>query len=349
MATLGETAIVARKAVKFGAIGLVVLMIGRVVVTSAYQYYKSLNPDPPPPPDVKFGKLPKLVFPQQEPVAMQYSLETRTGGLPTNLPTQFTVYFMPIKKPSLLAYDAAKSVATRLDFIAEPLKLAEDTYRWDATDPIPSTFTINVITGAFVLDRRWQVDPSFTTPNLIFNDEQAEDRVLNILSRLELLPEDIKEGEVTMNELKADKDQIVVAVSRSQAHFVRVNLYRKPIEDIPVVYPRSDRGPISVILALQRDEDKQFVNIDYNYYPVERETSAVYPIISAAEAWKRLQAGGGYVVNVKQNVATTVVRDITIEYYDAEEPQQYLQPVYVFRGDNDFVAYVPALSDAWVE
>lgn len=280
---------------------------------------------------------------------MQYSLETRTGGLPGNMPTQFTVYFMPIKKPSLLAYDAAKNVATRLDFIAEPTKLSDDTYRWDSSDPIQSTFTINVITGAFVLNRRWQDDPGYTNPNLIFNDEQATDRVYNILSRLELLPEDIKEGEVTLNELKADKDQIVSAVSRSQAHFVRVNMYRKPIDEIPVIYPRSDRGPISVILALQREEDKQYVNIDYNYYPVDRETSAVYPIISVAEAWKRLQAGASYVVNVKSNTATTVVRDISIEYYDAEEPQQYLQPVYVFRGDNDFVGIVPALSDAWVE
>lgn len=349
MASLGETAIVARKAVKYGAIGLVALMIGRVILTSAYTYWKALHPDPPPPPDVKFGRLPKLVFPQKEPVSMQYSLETRTGGLPGNMPTQFTVYFMPIKKPSLLAYDAAKNVATRLDFIAEPTKLSDDTYRWDSSDPIQSTFTINVITGAFVLNRRWQDDPGYTNPNLIFNDEQATDRVYNILSRLELLPEDIKEGEVTLNELKADKDQIVSAVSRSQAHFVRVNMYRKPIDEIPVIYPRSDRGPISVILALQREEDKQYVNIDYNYYPVDRETSAVYPIISVAEAWKRLQAGASYVVNVKSNTATTVVRDISIEYYDAEEPQQYLQPVYVFRGDNDFVGIVPALSDAWVE
>ncbi|TXH62281.1 MAG: hypothetical protein E6Q84_01580 [Thiothrix sp.] len=349
MATLGETAIVARKAIKFGAIGLVFLMIGRVIVTSTYTYWKSLHPDPPPPPDVKFGKLPKLVFPQKEMPSLQYSLETRTGGVPTNLPTQFTVYFMPIKKPSLLAYDAAKSVANRLDFISEPVKLSEDTYRWETGEPIPSAFTINIITGAFIMDRRWQIDPSFSTPNLIFNNEQAQDRVNNILSRLDLLPDDIKEGEANINDLKADKDQIVSAVSRSQANFVRVNLYRKPINNIPVVYPKSDRGPISVILALQRDEDKQFINIDYNYYPVELETSAVYPIITPTEAWKRLQNGGGYIVNVKQNVATTVVRDITIEYYDAEEPQQYLQPVYVFRGDNDFVAYVPALSDAWVE
>lgn len=349
MANLGETAIVARKAIVYGGIGLVVLMVGRIIVTASYNYWKALHPDPPPPPDVKFGKLPKLVFPQSEQPSLQYRLETRTSGLPTNLPNQHKVYFMPIKKPSLLAYDAAKNVATRLDFIQEPTKLSETDYRWDALEPVPSSLTMDIITGAFVMDRRWQNDASYTNPTIIFTDEQAQDRAYNLLGRLELLPDDIKEGEVIINELKADKDQIVAAVSRSQGHFVRINLYRKPIDEVPVVYPRSDRGPISVILAFQREDDRQFISIDYNYFPVELETSAVYPIISVAEAWKRMQAGGGYVVSVKTNIATVTVREISIEYYDSEDPQQFMQPVYVFRGDDDFVGYVPALSDAWVE
>lgn len=349
MSTLGETAIVARKAIKFGGIALVVLMVGRVILTATYNYYKQLNPDPPPPPDVKWGKLPKLVFPQKEQPALQYRLETRTTGLPTNLPTQFKVYFMPIKKPSLLAYDAAKSVAERLDFVGEPTKLAESQYRWDTAEPFSSTLTIDIITGAFILDRKWQEDPTMIVPTLTFTDEEATEKLYSLLSRVELLPADIKEGTSIVNNVKADKDQIVSAVSRSQSHFVRVNLYRKDVEGVNVVFPKSDRGPISAILALQREESRQFINLDYNYYPVDLETSSVYPIMTVAEAWKRLQAGSGYVVYAKSNVANVTVRDITIEFYDAEEPQQYMQPVFVFRGDDGFVGLVPAVTDAWVQ
>ena len=339
----------ARKAIKYGGIALVFLMVGRIILTASYNYWKSLYPDPPPPPDVKWGKLPKLIFPQKELVSLQYKLETRTNNLPTNLPNQFNVYFMPIKKPSLLAYDAAKSVANRLDFIQEPQKLSESEFRWDTSEPINSSITINIITGAFVLDKKWQEDTTLTVPTVFLSDEQAQDKLYSLLSRVELLPEDIKTGKSTVNNLKADKDQIVTAVSRSQAHFVRVNLYRKDVDGVPVIYPRSDRGPISAILALQREEKRQVINLDYNYYPVDIETSAVYPIIGTAEAWKRLQSGTAYIVSVKQNVATVTVRDVTIELYDAEEPQQFMQPVYVFRGDDDFVAMVPAVSDAWLE
>ena len=32
-------------------------------------------------------------------------------------------------------------------------------------------------------------------------------------------------------------------------------------------------------------------------------------------------------------------------YYDPDVYQEYLQPMYVFLGDNNFVAYLPAITD----
>lgn len=349
MANLGETAIVARKAIKFGGIALVFLMVGRIVLTASVNYWKKIHPAPPPPPDVLFGKLPKIVYPQAEAATYNYTLETPTGGLPAKLPNQFKVFFMPIKKASLLAYDAAQAVATRLDFIQESKKLSETEYRWDSSDPIPSSLTINIITGAFVLDKRWQNDESYTTPTIYYDDSQALDRMHSLLSRVELLPEDIKEGKSTIQYLKADKDQIVSAVSLSQAHFVQVNLYRAPVDGVEVVNPSSKQGLITGILALQREDARQFINLKYNYFPVDMERSAVYPLIGVAEAWQRLQKGEGFIAGVKQNTTNVTIREISIRYYDPDTAQQFMQPVYVFSGDPDFVGYVRAVSDAWVE
>jgi hypothetical protein len=36
-------------------------------------------------------------------------------------------------------------------------------------------------------------------------------------------------------------------------------------------------------------------------------------------------------------------------YYDPDIYQKYLQPVYVFLGNNGFVAYVPAIKEEYVE
>ncbi len=349
MANLGETAIVARKAIKYGGIALVVLMVGRIVLTASIAYWRKLNPPPPPPPDVLFGKLPRVEFPQAEPQTFNFSLETPTGGLPTRLPNQFKVFFMPIKKANLLAYDAAQAIATRLDFIEPAKKLSETEYRWDSSDPISSSLTIDIITGSFVLDKRWQEDTSYTTPTIFFSESQAIDRVYNLLSRIELLPDDIKEGKPTVLPLRADKDQIVSAVALAQAHFLQVNLYRAPVDGVAVVNPRTDVGLITAILALQREDSRQFINLKYDYFPVDLDRSAVYPLIGVSEAWKRLQEGQGFIAGVKPNTTNVAIRDITLQYYDSDMPQQFMQPVYVFTGDPDFTAYVSAVSDSWLE
>ncbi len=349
MSSLGETAVLARKSIKFGGIGLVVLIVGRVLLSAGISYWKVLHPAPPPPPDVKFGKLPKLEFPQTEQPQLNYKLETATGGLPKDLPGQFKVFFMPIKKASLLAYDAAKGVANKLDFIQDPKKLSETDYRWDASQPVPSSLTMNIITGAFVLDRRWQSDPGYLTPTIYYTEPQALDRIYNLLSRVELLPEDIKDGKDTIQYLKADKDQIVPAVSLSQAHFIQVNLYRKPVDGIEVVNPSSSKGLISGILALQREDDRQFVNLSYNYFPVDLQRFASYPLIGVAEAWQRMQKGQGFIAGVKPSTTSVTVQSVSLQYYDSETPQQFMQPVYVFQGTSDFIGYVPAIADQWIE
>jgi hypothetical protein len=52
------------------------------------------------------------------------------------------------------------------------------------------------------------------------------------------------------------------------------------------------------------------------------------------------------VVNGRPNQANITIKKMFLAYYDPDEYQPYLQPVYVFVGDNDFVGYVPAVEDA---
>ena len=349
MTTLSEIAPKARNAIQYSAFALVFLIVGRVILTAAVAYWKQLNPPPPPPPDVKFGKIPKLEFPSTDQPKFTYTLQTATGGLPSKLPGQFKVFFMPIKKPSLLAYDGAKAIAGKLDFIQDPKKLSESDYRWDATDPVPSSLTMDIITGSFTMDRTWQSDQSYLTPTLYYTDSQAVDRTFNLLSRVDLLPDDIKTGTNTIAYLKADKGQLVPAVSLSQSNFIQINLYRQEVDNTPCVYASTEHGPITAILALQREDTKQFIHLAYNYFPVDMTTSAVYPLITVADAWQRMQNGQGYIAGVKSTASAVTVTDVSLGYYDSDTPQQYLQPVYVFKGDNNFVGYVPAVADNWVQ
>ena len=48
-------------------------------------------------------------------------------------------------------------------------------------------------------------------------------------------------------------------------------------------------------------------------------------------------------------VKQAVVRNVSLAYYDSVIPQNYLQPIYVFEGDGNFIGYVSAIDLFWVE
>ena len=64
-------------------------------------------------------------------------------------------------------------------------------------------------------------------------------------------------------------------------------------------------------------------------------------------AWEYLQTGKGYVA--KRTTPNVTIRKISLAYYESNEPQEFLQPVYVFEGDNGFVAYVPAIKSEYLQ
>jgi hypothetical protein len=43
------------------------------------------------------------------------------------------------------------------------------------------------------------------------------------------------------------------------------------------------------------------------------------------------------------------IRNIFLAYFESEEPQNYLQPIFVFEGDKNFTAYVSAVDPEWID
>ena len=150
--TLTNVTYIARKAVVFGSIGLVTLIVGRVVLATAVAWWKALNPPPPPPPTVGFGILPAVAFPLQdsEEKPLSYRLETATGGLP-EFPDRAKVFLVQHPAPSLLADEAAKSQAANYGYVFEPDKLPGSNYSWSKSSPIQSTLEYNIVSKHFTI------------------------------------------------------------------------------------------------------------------------------------------------------------------------------------------------------
>ena len=96
MPSLTETAIVARKVIKYTLIGLVAIIIIVPLGRAFKNYWAKTHPAPPPPPTMDFGALPPINFgPSQSKkfTKLSYRLETPDNALP-NLGTQAPVYFI---------------------------------------------------------------------------------------------------------------------------------------------------------------------------------------------------------------------------------------------------------------
>lgn len=340
----------ARKIVKYGLIGLTAYVLSVWIFKYLMVIWEQLNPPPPPPPTVAFGKLEPIELPDSvTDKQFTYKLETPQGTLPNFYPT-VPVFALPPRKASLLALDNAKGLAKTLGFTNEPTPLEVDVYRFSKEVPTLLTLDINLINNTFALQYQWQNDEGILTQKGFVSEAEFTSLAKNTLKKIGLSSDDLASGRSQVTYLKAKANEFTLAFSLSEADFVRVDLFRADIEGIPVVCPKANTSNVSFIFSGSTDFNRQIILFEYNYFGVDYNSVATYPLKNVASAWEELQKGQAYIVNVKESETETItIRRVKLAFYDADFYQPFLQPVYVFEGDDDFLAYIPAISPEWIK
>jgi hypothetical protein len=343
MTPLRKAAEVSQLVIKWGAVAIVSLMVGRVVVGAAIQWYKQAFPDIPDP-TIGFGILPPVAFPDQEPRQLTYKLETVSGRLP-DMPTQAEVLYMNATRPNLLALERSQEDADTLGFKVKPDKISDTAYRWVVQAPVPMTLTTSIYDGRFIWKTDWSSNPNFLAVKTLPSQIQAVKEVRDMVGKMEEDPADITEGESTISYLKGLNGVFQPATSLADADFIQVDLFRKRYKDShPFVTPETGRGVVRAILS-GNPRAGRMLQVEYNYFMMDYSKVETYPLRPAAQAWQELQQGSGYIASLDPGVTEVVVRRVELGYFDSFEPQQYMQPVYVFSGDNNFVGYIQAVKD----
>jgi len=347
MGTLSETAIATQKVIKITVIAIAAIIFLRVSWVTVSRWWAARHPDPPAPPTVSFNKLPQIVFPESQ-KEVTVSLETITGTTP-ELADQGLVYLVQSQKASLLALDKAKEQALRLGFTQEPQALTEEDYRWLNEGKLPETLEMNIINGSFTLRKNWQKDPTLLLEKNLSGKEEAILESKSFLQRAGLLSDDLKEAEVKVNYLKVSGSGFQTALSLSEADFVRVDLFRASVEKAPFLTSDPDEGIIYILFSGSRINYKRIIEVVYRYFPINYENSSTYPLKSSRLAWEELEKGQGFIASLDKNVTEVKVRKVSLAYFDGYKAQEFIQPIFVFEGDNNFKAYVPAITSEWLE
>ena len=105
---------------------------------------------------------------------------------------------------------------------------------------------------------------------------------------------------------------------------------------------------VSVLVSGSQTEGRRIVQVDYKYANIDRELFSTYPIKTSAQAWADLVAGNYWPASDVDGNAVTI-RNMYLAYFEPVTLTNYLQPIYVFEGDKNFVAYVPAVTNNYIK
>lgn len=352
MATLTETAYQTRKAINWTILAIIAYIILRILWSIFLAVWLTVFPPKAPPPTHTFGKLPALQFPASTGTpsgTLTFQLETIEGTVPKASESAI-VFFMPKLAPNLLALTKATEFAKRLEFIKEPVQETKYIYRFDDAETQLRKLRYDIVSKNFILRYLYERDMAVFSERNVPIADAARMEAKNILQTYGLYEKDIEKGKSLVQFLKLSGDTLTQTTSQSQADAVRVDFFRAAVAATQIVTPYPGEGPISFVFSGSRDIKKRVLQFAYTFWPIDYQTTATYGLKPGSAAWTELQNNQGYIVRYpKKSTTVAVVRKVYLAYYDSMEPQTYLQPVFVFEGDDDFLAYVPAVAAPWVE
>lgn len=344
MATLTEISIAARKTIRYGIYIIIFLVVIKYSIGIGRTIYNRMFPPPPEPPSVGFDVLPVLPLPEEKTQGLSFNLETTTGELPV-LTNKLPVYFMPPIVSGLSDLDEAKEKAKGLGFDPDGKKVVDNVPNvYVFKKGQESTLTMDIIKGTFSISYDLSSNPSVIGGNPPA-PSSAIGAVRGYLQSASSLAPDLSETAVHQL-IRINQGEYVEAISLSEADLIRVNIFRKDYADsLPAVTPNMPLANIWFLLSSGRE----IIAAEYKYYPVNEERFETYPIISSQEAWDKLVNGEGHIANLGVNEDEITIRRVYLAYYDAGQYTEFYQPVFVFEGDDNFYAYVPAVTDEYYE
>ena len=336
------------------------------------------------PPNPVYGVLEPTKFEEQSieiigAAIPKYTLNTKTGKLPNNIPPTAPVYeFKPIKF-SYTAGQNARDQATYFGFTDENLTtdLKGSVYKW-------RDLRTGIVLEMDITNGRVRMDtPQMEQKSRLFkvggmNESYAERQATDMLKKLlrfddALYPVGTNEiylGEFYGNKIRETDDP-------RKAQIARVDLFRS-IGEHKILGPDPKKGLLHVWVGPLESTGQgtreivtpvTFPKIELDYWEINAESGGIYPIISVQQAWNIVKAHGGVIANATPkggsvfedeqtaSVEEVLVNEIYLAYYETPAYQKYMQPIFVFEGNyvatggagGDITIYFPAVTAEWTK
>lgn len=343
--SLTQTAYTSRKIIKFGGIGLIGISLLWSISKLAYKAYLAANP-PYYPPTVKYGLLPKIVFIEKLTEQKNFSFELPNDKIPS-FPDQSKVYIIYKPITTFLALDEDTKTANRFGFVDKPVEIKDGIYEFK-NNTINKTLTVNVLDGHFQMSYPYLSDQLLLTPEDVPTKDKAISVASNFLSSANKYGKDLENGEKKVSFWKISDSGLKSVESQSEANAVRVDLYRENLDGYKLLSSNFNKASVSILISGSRTEAKKIIEFNIKDISIDRESYSTYPIKTTEEAINSLKTGNYWPAIDVEN-KEVIIRRIYLAYFEPGTLTNFLQPIFVFEGDNGFVAYVPAIKSEYLQ
>ena len=346
--TLTEVSYYSRRLLPFGIIVFLFMMIFYYLIKLMFVYMDAnrvvqviYNP--------VFGKLTPLEIKNASSSAgIDFNFDT-IEGKPVTATESARVYFMPETETKLGFKQKIKTMARVANIDSENIRHKLTNLDAVYEDGL-STMSINISTYNFTYEYNFQQNA-----DLFQNVEQivqstAEESAKEFLKQVDRYPSELAQGQTKSIYFGYDPQTNAMQVvdKAEKANLIEIDFFRPELNSFSIVSPKFFNSQNYVLLANQGG-NYRVLRSQIKFYERSDQQIGLYPVISGDLAYQKLKDGKGIVVSNPNSSQTITIKNMFMAYFDPDTYQAYLQPVYVFVGDNDFVAYVQAVSDTYIE
>lgn len=324
---------------------------------------------PPPAFTAVFGKVPALAI---DTIGLQsgtpsVTLDLVNARLPES-PEILEVFPILSAPYGFLSRDRALELARKIGFSEEPQVVDETQLVWRRG---LESLTMNATTLNFRYTYDYRSNPTVFRPGRFATENFAVSAGNKVMSDLAILGgtrgPDLSKGQVTSQKLRYDGTDLVSSATLAQTSAILINYSRIPIQEIQVVSPTYYNSIVNILVPSVTEP--KMLELNYTYWEFDRKKGGTYPVTPASSAMNLfLQSPDQYIVflgdaeTAAQDTTITsvteyIVKQMHTAYFDTAEYQQYLQPIWVVLGEAvlasrsrvDFVAYIPAITNEWIQ
>ncbi|PIV09160.1 hypothetical protein COS31_01145 [Candidatus Roizmanbacteria bacterium CG02_land_8_20_14_3_00_36_15] len=345
--TLTELSYYSRRALPIGIIFLLILLI-LFYLFKLFFIYLNLNTHRQVYTNPVFGKIssPQLKQPLKT-GQLSYILDT-VEGTPISASEAAKVYFLPSPTTKFGYREKIYLIAKNLGFDTTSAKYTLIGKEASFSDQ-KQQLTVDITNFNFSYQYQFTGEEEFFLNNYLPASSAIENRSIDFLKNLDRYPTELAQGKTNLIYLKFDQQtkSLAVVENPNQANMIEVDFYRPDIDSLPTVSPSYFNSQNYLVIIFFGEEYK-VLKAQISFFEKSEGEYGVYPLKSGELSWQDLKAGKGIIISPAEAKGNVVIKRMFLGYFDPSIYQEYLQPVYVFLGDNNFVGYVPAVADEYL-